>query len=76
MPRVLSAEVLSPFPHIDRCSWGTAISYKGGKRRDDHDKRHTYAYPGKRQGTDLWNMADVDPVYDIVEHIDDLCGLR
>ena len=33
-------------------------------------QRHAYPHACQRQGAGLWDVADVDPVYDVIKHVD------
>ena len=37
-----------------------------------HNHRQAQAYAGQRHGAHPRDVADVDPVYDVIEHIDEL----
>ena len=62
------------FSHKDAGSGSAAISNKGGKRGYYHNKWHTDAYTGKSKSTISGNVANVDTVYNVVEHVNELCG--
>ena len=42
------------------------------KCRHDHDDRHANAHAGQRKAPDFGNVADVDAVHDVIEHVDEL----
>lgn len=49
------------------------VSDKGSECRYDHDQWHTNTYAGQCKSTYIWNVTNVDTVYDIVKHVDHLC---
>ena len=45
---------------------------KGAESGNHHDDRQGHAHAGQRHIPYAWNVADIDAVYNIIEHIDDL----
>ena len=60
------------FSQKDRSPRSTAISHERRKSRQNHNKRHTYAYSRERKRPHFRNMTDINPVHDIIKHIDHL----
>ena len=42
------------------------------ERRHDHNDRHAHAHAGQREAADARDVADVDAIHDVVEHVDQL----
>ena len=50
----------------------SAQAYQEGKRRNQGDDGTAHAHTGQRQITYMGNVADVHPVHNAVEYIDEL----
>ena len=61
----------SPFHGAKRCS---SISKKIGKCGDQGDNRKTQSHSCQCSGSDLRNPSDIDPVYNVVKEVQDLCN--
>ena len=64
-------------PHINGSSGRTAGGHQRRKRGNDEDQRQADAHAGQRQIAVAGDMADVDAVYNVVQHIYQLgddCG--
>ena len=66
--------VIILFSHVDGSPRRSAASHQSRKRRYDHNQRHADTHTGQSQGSGLRNMADINPVYNVVKHIDELRG--
>lgn len=60
--------------HENGCPGSAAAADQSGKCGDNHDQGHTDAYASQCHGAGVRNVTDIDPVNDIVEHVDDLGG--
>ena len=60
--------------HGDGGAGRAAVAHQGGEGGDDHDQRQADAHAGQGQGAVLGNVADVDAIHDVVQHIDQLGG--
>ena len=58
--------------HINRSPWRASGTDQCGKGRYDHNDRHTDADSGQGETSLAGNVSDVDTVYDVVEHINQL----
>ena len=52
--------------------WCTTTAYNGGKGGNQYDDRRRHADTGQRFRSDTGNVADIDPVYQVIEQIDKL----
>ena len=66
-PAVVSAA------HLNGRQRRAALRDQDIKRGDDRNQRKAQSHAGQREPPDLRDMADVDAIDHIVEHIDDLC---
>ena len=48
------------------------MSHQAGEGGHDHDEGHADAHAGEGQSALTGDVSDVDPVHDVVEHVDDL----
>jgi hypothetical protein len=70
--------VISPSLSQKHGRFGRATTaYQCGERRDHHQGRHADANSRQGERTFVWDVADVDPVNHVVQHVDQLgrhCG--
>ena len=59
-------------PHVDRRARRAAGGCEAREGRHDQDDRQAHAHARQRAAADLGNVADVDAVDDVVEHIHEL----
>ena len=64
------------FTHKNRGSRCAAGADQCGKCRYNHDNRHTDADACEGKTSLAGNVSDIDAVYDIVEHVNELCDYR
>ena len=61
-------------PHGDGGPGRAAVADQGGEGRYDQDQGHADAHAGQGRGAYVLDVADVDTVHDVVEHVDQLRG--
>ena len=61
-----------PLAHKNGGPRRAAEAHEGGEGGDDHDKRHADAHAGQRHRAHIRNVADINAVHDVVQHVDDL----
>ena len=59
-------------PHVDRRARRAARGREAREGRHDQNDRQAHAHAGQRAAADLGNVADVDAVDDVVEHVHEL----
>ena len=65
--------LLIPFSHPDGRKRSASSSYKGGKRGNQRDNGKSNSNSRQRCRPHSFDMPYVNPVYDIIKNIDDLC---
>ena len=63
--------VVSP-AHGNGRAGRAAGGHEGRKGGDDQDQRHTHTHAGQGETAVHRHMADIDPIHDIIQHIDQL----
>ena len=77
LPRVRSADSLSPFPIKIEALGAPPFPTKGRESGNNHDEGHAHAYTSQCQCSVFRDMSNIDTVHNIVQHVDDLgcnCG--
>ena len=60
------------FSHVNRSPWCAAGTDQCRKCGDDHDDGHTDSHTGKCQAAFPRDVADVNTVYNVIKHVDEL----
>lgn len=62
----------SPAPQRDGGTRCAAGGDERSERRDNHDDGHADADTGQGEAAVAGHMSDIDAVYDVIEHVDEL----
>ena len=63
-----------PRPQADGCQRGAPHARKGGKGGDQGEDGKGHPHTGEGRFSHHGNVADIDPVHDVIQHVDKLGG--
>ena len=72
VPQRLLRLVMFSLSHENGSPGCATVRHKSRKCRHDHNKRHADAHTGERHGSLLRDMPNINPVHNIIHHIDEL----